>query len=204
MTRRLTQAAVARSLQEAYRPGTIASLDGDAGMYAHVSLQCAAVLVPLLRRGGAWHLLYTRRTETVEHHKGQVSFPGGGCDDGEKTPEETALREAQEEVGLQPGAVRVLGRLNNVLIITRYRVTPVVGVIPYPYPFKLAPQEVLRAFTIPLVWLANRANWEEQPFSPDGVPRPFPVITYHPYDSEILWGATARMTHNFLGVLGLI
>jgi 8-oxo-dGTP pyrophosphatase MutT (NUDIX family) len=160
--------------------------------------------VPLLRRGGAWHLLYTRRTETVEHHKGQVSFPGGGCDDGEKTPEETALREAQEEVGLQPGAVRVLGRLNNVLIITRYRVTPVVGVIPYPYPFKLAPQEVLRAFTIPLVWLANRANWEEQPFSPDGVPRPFPVITYHPYDGEILWGATARMTHNFLGVLGLI
>ena len=204
LSRRLTQASISRSLQEAYHPGTIASLDGHAGLYANVRLQAAAVLVPLLRRGGAWHLLYTRRTDTVEHHKGQVSFPGGGCDDGEKTPEETALREAREEIGLEPGAVRVLGRLNDVLTITRYRVSPVVGVIPYPYPFQLAPLEVGRAFTIPLRWLAEPANWEEQPFSPEGMPRPFPVITYHPYDSETLWGATARMTHNFLGVLGLI
>lgn len=204
MTRRLTPAAIARSLREAYLPGTIASLDGHAGMYANVSLQCAAVLVPLLRRGGEWHLLYTRRTETVEHHKGQVSFPGGGCSDGEKTPEETALREAREEIGLEPGAVRVLGRLNDVLTITRYRVSLVVGVIPHPYPFQLAPLEVGRVFTIPLKWLATRANWEEQPFSPEGTPRPFPVITYHPYDGEILWGATARMTLNFLEVLGLL
>jgi 8-oxo-dGTP pyrophosphatase MutT (NUDIX family) len=202
--RRLTQAAIVRSLRAAYHPGTIASLDGHPGMYANVSLQCAAVLVPLLRRGGAWHLLYTRRTETVEHHKGQVSFPGGGCDDSERNPEETALREAREEIGLEPDAVRVLGRLNDVLTITRYRVTPVVGVMPYPYAFKLAPLEVGRAFTIPLSWLADRDHWEEEPFTPDGSPQAFPVITYHPYDGEILWGATARMTLNFLDVLGLL
>jgi 8-oxo-dGTP pyrophosphatase MutT (NUDIX family) len=204
MTRRLTRAAIARSLRDAYQPGTIASLDGHPGLYANVNLQCAAVLVPLLRKGGEWHLLFTRRTDTVEHHKGQVSFPGGGCDDSERTPEETALREAQEEIGLESNAVRVLGRLNDVLTITHYRVTPVVGVIPFPYPFKLAPLEVVRAFTIPLSWLADRTNWDEQPVSVDGTPRPFPVITYHLYDGETLWGATARMTLNFLGVLGLI
>jgi 8-oxo-dGTP pyrophosphatase MutT (NUDIX family) len=204
MTRRLTRALVSRSLREAYQTGVIASLDGHAGMYANVSLQCAAVLVPLLRRGGAWHLLYTRRTESVEHHKGQVSFPGGGCDADEETAETTALREAQEEIGLAPGNVRLLGRLNDVLTITRYRVTPVVGVVPYPYEFQLEPAEVGRAFTIPLAWLARRENWDEQLLSPAGTPRPFPVITYHPFDGEILWGASARITQNFLSVLGLL
>ena len=150
-----------------------------------------------------WQLVFTRRTERVEHHKGQVSFPGGGCEVGESTPEATALREAWEEIGLKPEDVRLLGRLNDYITITRYRVTPVVGVMAWPYQVQLEAAEVERIFTIPLAWLAERANWNEQPVTVDGMPRTFPVLKYHPYDGEVLWGATARMTQNFLRVLGL-
>ena len=150
-----------------------------------------------------WQLVFTRRTETVEQHKGQVSFPGGGCDALESTPEATALREAWEEIGLRPADVRLLGRLTDLITITSYWVTPVVGVIPWPYPLRLEPAEVERVFTIPLLWLADRDNWDEQPFTPDGRQIPFPVIWYHPYDGEVLWGATARITQDFLKILGL-
>jgi 8-oxo-dGTP pyrophosphatase MutT (NUDIX family) len=191
-------------LQQAYQPGVIASTDGYAEMFENVRLKCAAVLIPLVWWKDEWHLVFTRRTETVEHHKGQVSFPGGGCNLDETTPEETALREAEEEIGLKMGDVRLLGRLNDVVTITHYRVTPVVGVMPWPYEVRLELAEVGRAFTIPLLWLVNRANWDEQPITPDGMRRPFPVVRYNEYDGEILWGASARMTLNFLSVLGLL
>ncbi len=195
---------ITECLRLAYRPGTIASTDGYASMYEGVQLKCAAILLPLLRKNDEWQLLFTHRTETVEQHKGQVSFPGGGCNQGETTPEATALREAQEEIGLSPAKVRLLGRLNDVLTITRYRITPVIGVIPFPYEFRLEAAEVERAFAIPLAWLARRENWVEQPMTPDGKQRSFPVIVYHPYEGEILWGASARITQNFLNVLGLL
>ena len=161
-------------------------------------------MIPLARLNDEWHLVFTRRTEAVEHHKGQVSFPGGGCEIGESTPEQTALREAEEEIGLNPGNVRLLGRLNDVLTITHFRVTPVVGIISWPFDIQIEPVEVERIFTIPLFWLADPENWYEKNVTPSGVTRSFPVIYYHPYDGEILWGATARMTQNFLEVLGLL
>jgi 8-oxo-dGTP pyrophosphatase MutT (NUDIX family) len=162
-------------------------------------LKCAAVLIPLLWHENEWHLLYTRRTDRVESHKGQVSFPGGACDEGETTPEQTALREAEEEIGLNPGDVKVLGRLANLITITYFRVTPVVGVIKWPAVFKVGEHEVARIFTIPLGWLANPANrWQ---FDRPGTN--LSLIAYHPYDGELLWGATARMTVDFLKILGL-
>ncbi len=112
-----TESEISQRLQQA-RSAT--STDGYAQGGTGAS-KCAAVLIPLLRQDGEWHLLYTRRTDQVESHKGQVSFPGGACDDGETTPEQTALREAQEEIGLDPGGVRLLGRLNSMLTITSYR-----------------------------------------------------------------------------------
>jgi len=172
--------------------------------YAEVDLapdskvKCAAVLVPLAPVDGEWHLLYTRRTDRVESHKGQVSFPGGACDAGETTPEQTALREAHEEVGILPQDVRVLGRLTNMITITHFRVTPVVGVVPWPYVFRVGSEEVARVFTIPLAWLAESRNRWEFPF-PE---RKRALIAYHPYDGELLWGATARMTVDFLNLLG--
>lgn len=162
-------------------------------------LKCAAVLVPLIQEGEAWSLLFTHRTDRVESHKGQVSFPGGGCDENENTPEETALREAQEEIGLDPSAVRVLGRLTNLLTVSSFRVTPVVGMIAWPIVLRLGTEEVERVFTMPLDWLADRRNrWEL------GMPgRNRTVIFFHPYDGELLWGATARITVDFLETIGL-
>lgn len=163
-------------------------------------LKCAAVLVPLTLIQGEWHILFTRRTDRVESHKGQVSFPGGACDEGETEPEQTALREAEEEIGLQPRDVHTLGRLAQLVTISSFRVTPVVGVIPHPYAFKVSGFEVGRVFTIPLLWLANRRNYWE--FSMKESERS--LIAYHPYDGELLWGATARMTVNFLNVLEIL
>ena len=160
-------------------------------------LKCAAVLIPLLWQADEWHLLFTRRTQLVDSHKGQVSFPGGACDEGESSPEATALREVQEEIGIDPRSVHILGRLANMITVTSFRVTPVVGVIQWPTVLKLGQNEVDRVFTIPLGWLAKVQNrWE---FTMPGRNRS--LIAFHPYDGELLWGATARMTVDFLSVL---
>ena len=176
--------------------------DGYAEIPIHpdVHLKCAAVLVPLVFFQNEWHVLYTRRTDRVESHKGQVSFPGGACDEGETTPEETALREADEEIGLNPKDVKVIGKLSRMVTISKFKVTPVVGIIPFPYAFKTSGAEVARVFTMPLLWLANRNNYWE--FSMPGSGRT--LLAYHPYDGELLWGATARMTVNFLSLLDLL
>lgn len=199
----LPESEIQARLQSSWQPGVIASLDGYPELYQDVPLRCAAVLIPLISSGGEWHLLFTRRTDSVEHHKGQVSFPGGACDEQDSSPEATALREAHEEIGLLPADARLLGRLNDVLTITHYRVTPVVAALPWPYPLRPALAEVARHFTIPLLWLADPRNWRELPHTPDGLPRPFPVVHYKTYDSEVLWGASASITLNLLSVLGV-
>jgi 8-oxo-dGTP pyrophosphatase MutT (NUDIX family) len=196
----ITEEFIRAKLQEADR--SHAETDGYAEIPIHpdVHLKCAAVLVPLVHFQDEWHILYTRRTDRVESHKGQVSFPGGACDEGETTPEQTALREADEEIGIRPEDVNVIGRLSRMVTISKFRVSPVVGIIQFPYAFKTAGIEVARVFTIPLLWLADRNNYWE--FSLPGSERT--VIAYHPYDGELLWGATARMTVNFMKILGLI
>lgn len=161
----------------------------------------AAVLIPMLCLSGKWHLLYTRRNSGLPEHSGQVSFPGGRSDPGDSSPEQTALREAQEEIGLAFHHVRLLGRLNNFLTITNYLVTPVVGSIPWPYPLVLEEKEVSRAFTIPLDWLAEPANREVRSRLLPEPYAPVPVIYFREYDGEILWGASARFTVRLIEVL---
>jgi 8-oxo-dGTP pyrophosphatase MutT (NUDIX family) len=160
----------------------------------------AAVLIPLIDWDGDWHLLFTRRTDVVEHHKGQVSFPGGATDPEDLSAERTALREAEEEIGLDASDVRVLGHMGEYLTVTNFRVTPVVGAIAWPYCFKIHTIEVGRVFTIPLTWLrdpTNRLDFTRQETGRG-------VVVYLPYDGELLWGATARMTVNLLSVLGAL
>ena len=162
-------------------------------------LKCAAVLIPLVWENDEWHVLFTRRTDRLESHKGQVSFPGGACDEGETTAEQTALREVEEEIGIPASDVRILGKLADLVTISYYRVTPVVGVMKWPNVFRLGEYEVARVFTIPLGWLSSPSNrWQ---FERPGTTRS--LIAYHPYDGELLWGATARMTVDFLKVLGM-
>ncbi|MBX3049206.1 MAG: CoA pyrophosphatase [Anaerolineales bacterium] len=162
----------------------------------------AAVLIPLLRQNDEWHLLYILRAQVQgDMHSGQVAFPGGRLDPHETQPEQAALREAQEEIGLEPSGVRLLGHMEEFITISNYRVTPVVGVIPWPFELHLQGSEVQRAFTIPLAWLADPANREErQRIAPDG--HTLNVVYFTEYDRELLWGLTARITLNFLDALG--
>jgi 8-oxo-dGTP pyrophosphatase MutT (NUDIX family) len=200
MPMKITQEYISKKLTESRKNGDDSDGYAEIPVKPNTLLKCAAVLVPLAFSGGEWHLLFTRRTDRVQSHKGQVSFPGGACDDGETTPEQTALREAEEEIGMQRGDVQVLGRLSQLITISSYRVTPVVGVIPFPYAFKVAGIEVARVFTIPLLWLSDRNNYWEF-FLRDSERS---LITYHPFDGELLWGATARMTVTFLKTIGTL
>jgi 8-oxo-dGTP pyrophosphatase MutT (NUDIX family) len=161
----------------------------------------AAVLVPFLRQNGEWHILYTRRNANLPEHSGQVAFPGGRADPGDPSPEYTALREAQEEIGLRPEDVQILGLLRSYLTVTNYQVTPVVGVIPFPYPFVPYDIEVSRIFTIPLAWLADPDHHEVRLRQLPTPHAPVPVIYFQPYDGEVLWGASARITLHLLELL---
>ena len=163
----------------------------------------AAVLIPLLRCDGEWHVLFTRRTASLAEHSGQVAFPGGRADPDDPDPEATALREAQEEIGLHPRDVRILGHLGEFITITNYQVTPVVGVIPWPYPFEISTEEVSRIFTVPLAWLADPANREERQRALPAPYPPVPVIYFHPFEEEVLWGVSARFTLALLHALDL-
>jgi 8-oxo-dGTP pyrophosphatase MutT (NUDIX family) len=162
----------------------------------------AAVLVPLYQDADRWHVLFTRRTESVDSHRGQVSFPGGRIETTDAGPEAAALREAHEEIGLSPGTVEVLGTLDSLLTVTQFLVTPVVGVIPWPFPMRLNHEEVAVAFGVDLDWLADPANLEVRHRQPL-VPGPsVPVYYFHAYDDEVIWGATARITLDLLDALG--
>ena len=158
----------------------------------------AAVLVPLVYIVDEWHLLFTRRTDSVDHHKGQVSFPGGRTDPEDESQVATALRETYEEIGVQAADIHVLGSLGEYLTVSNYLVTPVVGILPWPYTFNIHTIEVGRVFTIPLYWLADPHHHQEMVRQETGRG----LITFLPYDGELLWGITARITVNFLAALG--
>ncbi|NIS79432.1 MAG: NUDIX domain-containing protein [Anaerolineales bacterium] len=161
----------------------------------------AAVLLPLYWEQEEWHLLFTRRTEKVESHRGQVSFPGGVIDSSDQDACQTALREAEEEIGIRKDDVNILGKLDPLLTVTQFIISPVVGTIPWPYHLQINTQEVATAFGVPLAWLADEDNLEiqtrELPIQGGSVP----IYYFKPYRGEVIWGATARITLNFLDLL---
>lgn len=162
-------------------------------------LIAAAVLMPLIRLEGQWHLVYTLRSSLLHDHSGQVSFPGGSRESQDKDLIETALREAWEEIGLNPSAVKVLGRMANLEMVTRFTVTPVVGVCDWPTELTINPDEVDRVFSIPLDWLADENNRYYRVHTHHG--SEVEVVYFKPYDGETVWGATAMMTVEFLNLL---
>ncbi len=158
----------------------------------------AAVLIPLQRREDGWHVVYIRRTEMPhDRHSGQVAFPGGRVEPGDADVVAAALREAHEEIDLAPEDVQVLGRLSGFLTVTNYSVTPVVGVLPWPYNFTAQPGEVSRIFSIPLAWLAEKGHRRTVARQLPGGEH-IPVIYFDEYDGELLWGASAQFTVSFL------
>ncbi|MCJ7594086.1 MAG: CoA pyrophosphatase [Desulfobacterales bacterium] len=171
-------------------------IEDTGGLYRH-----AAVLVPLFNDGGEYKLLFTKRTRRVEAHKGQISFPGGGVEESDGSYEQTALREAHEEVGLLPGDVKILGRTDDALTLTsNYMIHPFVGLIPYPYAFTLNSHEVKALLRVPVrVFLEEGAGGGVIPVEYEG--RTYEGYAYR-YDGEVIWGATARIMFNLVEILG--
>lgn len=158
----------------------------------------AAVLVPIVARGGALTVLLTRRTEGLARHAGQVSFPGGRAEAGDAAPLATALREAREEVGIAAENVAVAGRLEDRPVGSGYRIVPVVGLLADPPPFAADSREVAEMFEVPLPFVLDPANYRCERMMLDGVPRRFHALPYRRY---FIWGATAAILVNLREVL---
>ena len=165
--------------------------------------QPAAVLIPLLQDDKGWNALFIKRThQDLDRHSGQIAFPGGRSEPGDSDLLATALREAQEEVGTDPGDIQILGQSCTIQTVTDYEISPFVGILPWPYPLRLSTAEVEKTLTIPLAWLGDPHNYSVRSWESRSVPgRTYPVIFYQEYKGEILWGATARIVQDFLELL---
>jgi len=163
-------------------------------------LRKAAVLVPIVKEEGELGFLFTKRTEDLEHHKGQVSFPGGAMESGEE-PEETALREAQEEIGLLPDRVELIGRVDELWTPSGYCIVPVIGLIANPNLLYPNPNEVSRIFTAPLAFFSHSANVQLKTVHVNGFTRD---VYFYEFSGESIWGATAFILRDVLSRLRLI
>jgi len=159
----------------------------------------AAVLIPIYERAGECYLIVTKRTEKVNYHKGQISFPGGVHQAGDKTLRETALRESWEEIGLNPRDVEILGELDDIVTVTsNYAVSPFVAAIPYPYEFRASPEEVEEIIEVPLAALLDNCNFREELQFLQGKLTP---QYFYQYSGWVIFGATARMLKQFLEIV---
>jgi 8-oxo-dGTP pyrophosphatase MutT (NUDIX family) len=160
----------------------------------------AAVLVPLYQHNGDYGVIFTQRSDTVYHHRGQISFPGGGHEVHDVSLQDTALRESAEEIGLQPAHVQVLGQLDDLLTTgSNYLVRPFVGILPYPYPFILDCRETTSIIEVPLAWLRqHNPPCQEYRHHAGRLVQSF----FFDYNGHIIWGATAKITKQFLDLLG--
>jgi len=160
----------------------------------------SAVLIPLYRKEGQCNIVFIRRTETVTVHKGQISFPGGSREPGDTTLLDTALRESQEEIGLSPDDIEVIGELDDEITTTsNYIVTPFVAAMPWPYRFTMNPAEVDEILEVPVAALMSGDCCKPAIETIDGG-IVVDSYNYH-YDNRLIWGATARILHKFLSIV---
>lgn len=164
----------------------------------HPPFSHAAVLVPLFNRENNCHLLFTKRSDQVKYHKGEISFPGGMVDEEDLELEKTALREASEEIGLKSSDVQIIGVLDDIVTITEFIVTPIVGVFPYPYPFKISEAEIAELIEVPLSFLLDEKNVNEREIIRGGQKE---IIYAFQYAQHTIWGATARILKQFLDLI---
>jgi len=162
-------------------------------------MKVSAVLVPIFLKERQYHLLFIQRTQRVKDHKGQISFPGGAYKKEDRFLLNTALREAEEEIGLAPGDVEVLGELDDTTILpTNYVISPFVGFIPYPYNFQLDKWETEELIEIPLTALLDKNYFGKGIIKSNGheINR-----DYYKYADKVIWGATYNIMRQFLEII---
>ena len=162
----------------------------------------SAVLVPIYYKQGQYYILFTKRTEKVREHKGQISFPGGAYEEGDGSLLTTALRECAEEIGLVPGEVQVLGELDDTITATSsYIISPFVGLILWPYQFKVDGWETEEIIEVPISALQDKdcLHQETEVIDSEAVTSYF----YH-YQGRVIWGATARILYQFLDIFAQV
>ena len=172
---------------------------GDGHLWRETeALRPAAVLVPIVKRGDGLTVLFTRRTDHLYDHAGQISFPGGRSEACDESPAATALRETFEEIGLPRSHVEVLGSLPEYTTVTGYHVTPVVGLVSPPPAFTLDAFEVAEAFEVPLTFFLDPENHQRNTLQYQGRTRHYYAM---PYEQRYIWGATEGMLMNFYAFL---
>lgn len=180
-------------------PGMAGSMGGDVGLSmnalpASMKPVPAAVLMPIVERGSSASMLLTQRSANLNHHAGQVSFPGGRAERSDADAVATALRESHEEIGLAPDRVRVLGALPQYVTVTGFAVTPVAAWVEGNPILAPAAREVAEIFEVPLDYLLDPANYRvHSAIMPDGAVRRYYSISW---DRHFIWGATAAMLRN--------
>ena len=158
----------------------------------------AAVLIPLLLKEDGLSVLLTQRTNHLRDHAGQISFPGGRMDPEDQSPNDTALRESHEEIGLDLGRVEIIGHLPEYLTVSGYSVTPVVGLVQPQAEYVLDEFEVADVFEVPLRFLLDPANHQVRLWESEQGGRRFYSM---PYENRFIWGATAGMLRNLYHLL---
>lgn len=160
----------------------------------------AAVLIPLFEDNVEHKILFTKRSKQVKTHKGQISFPGGVVEEADQTLQETALREAYEEIGLMKEDVEILGQADDATtVVSNFIVHPFVGVFPYPYNFTISSDEVDRIIEVPFrVFLEKDPQYRQNSAEFEGITYPGAAFKYN---GDVIWGATARILENLMGIL---
>ena len=170
------------------------------------SLHAAAVLIPFYHHSGKDYVVLTKRSHRVQHHQGQMSFPGGVLEKTDRDLLHTALRESDEEIGLKPKDVEILGQLSDFPTITHFVITPFVGWVPYPYTWRPDPIEVEEVISVPFDFFCDHRHYEMHSFEYRGKGFTAPVFRYlppralrkTPYE---IWGASARILLELVALL---
>jgi len=187
-----------RALLAGRGPGRLSDLDeARQSEVPRPDLVPASVLV-LLERVPGYAMVFTKRTATVEHHKGEISFVGGMGDAEDAGAHATALREAEEELGIEPARVAVLGELGQLVTVTGFLVTPVVGALDAGYAYRPNPGEVERVLRVPLRHLRDPQHWFEEDRLWRG--RTYRLRSCR-FGDDVIWGATSRMLQSFLSLV---
>jgi len=162
----------------------------------------SAVLVPIYYKQGQYYILFTKRTELVKEHKGDISFPGGAYQEGDETLANTALRECSEEIGLTAGDVEILGELDDTITTSsNYIISPFVAFIPSPYQFSLNAEEAEEIIEIPISTLSDKGCLRQETETIDGKIVTSPLYYYQ---GRIIHGATARILNQFLDIFARV